>query len=151
MRRQAVTSINLADVDYEKRKITVEEKGGMRHAYQISKEGVTAILDYVKNERDADNDKWQSPALFLSPYTNPHGNGRLTAKVINQVWDDVCKVAGVEGKTPHSARHAMGRYIIEKTGNVAAVQRQLGHKNAAYSLQYARITDEELNVVLDER
>ena len=38
--------------------------------------------------------------------------------------------------------------IIEKTGNVAAVQRQLGHKNAAYSLQYARITDEELNVVL---
>ncbi len=41
--------------------------------------------------------------------------------------------------------------IIEKTGNVAAVQRQLGHKYAAYSLQYARITDEELNVVLDGR
>ena len=40
---------------------------------------------------------------------------------------------------------------MEKTGNVAAVQRQLGHKNAAYSLQYARITDEELNVVLDVR
>ncbi len=151
MRRRAVTSINLVDVDYEKRKITVEEKGGIRHAYQISKEGVAAILDFVKNEWDADNDKWQSPALFLSTYTNPHGNGRLTVKVINQVWDDVCKVAGVEGKTPHSARHAMGRYIIEKTGNVAAVQRQLGHKNAAYSLQYARITDEELNVVLDER
>jgi integrase len=69
----------------------------------------------------------------------------------NQIWDDVCKVADVKGKTPHSARHAMGRYIIEKTGNVAAVQRQLGHKNAAYSLQYARITDEELNVVLDGR
>ena len=59
--------------------------------------------------------------------------------------------AGVTDKTPHSARHAMGRHIIEKTGNVAAVQRQLGHKNAAYSLQYARITDEELNAVLDER
>jgi hypothetical protein len=25
----------------------------------------------------------------------------------------------------------MGRHIIAKTGNVAAVQRQLGHKNAA--------------------
>jgi len=45
----------------------------------------------------------------------------------------------------------MGRYIIEKTGNVAAVQRQLGHKNAAYSMQYSRITDEELNVILDGR
>ena len=38
----------------------------------------------------------------------------------------------------------MGRHIMNKTGNVAAVQRQLGHKNAAYSLQYARITDAEL-------
>jgi hypothetical protein len=40
---------------------------------------------------------------------------------------------------------------IDKTGNVAAVQRQLGHKNAAYSLQYARITDAELQEVVDER
>ena len=67
------------------------------------------------------------------------------------MWNDVCKAGGIEGRTPHSARHAMGRYIIEKTGNVAAVQRQLGHKNAAYSMQYSRITDEELNVILDGR
>jgi site-specific recombinase XerC len=44
----------------------------------------------------------------------------------------------------------MGRHIMDKTGNVAAVQRQLGHKNAAYSLQYARITDDELQEVVDE-
>jgi integrase len=151
MRRRAVTAVNILDVDSDKRKITVEEKGGMRHAYQISREGVAAILDYIQKERSIDDEKWNSPAVFLSPCTNPHGNGRLTVKVINQIWDDVCKVADVKGKTPHSARHAMGRYIMEKTGNVAAVQRQLGHKNAAYSLQYARITDEELNVVLDGR
>ena len=151
MRRKAVTAINLSDVDFVKKKITVEEKGGMRHTYQINKEGLAAIRDYIENEREADFEKWQSPALFLSPFTNPNGNGRLTVKVINDVWNDICKVAGIEGKTPHSARHAMGRYIIEKTGNVAAVQRQLGHKNAAYSMQYSRITDEELNLVLDER
>jgi integrase len=151
MRRRAVTAVNILDVDSDKRKITVEEKGGMRHAYQISREGISAIMDYIQKERSIDDEKWNSPAVFLSPCTNPHGNGRLTVKVINQIWDDVCKVADVKGKTPHSARHAMGRYIMEKTGNVAAVQRQLGHKNAAYSLQYARITDEELNVVLDGR
>ncbi len=49
------------------------------------------------------------------------------------------------------ARQAMGRHIIEKTGNIAAVQRQLGHKNAAYSMQYARITSKELNEVVDDR
>jgi len=151
MRRKAVTAINLSDVDFVKKKITVEEKGGVRHTYQVNKEGIAAIQDYIENERETDYEKWQSPALFLSPCTNPNGNGRLTVKVVNDVWNDICKSAGIEGKTPHSARHAMGRYIIEKTGNVAAVQRQLGHKNAAYSMQYSRITDEELNNVLEER
>ena len=40
---------------------------------------------------------------------------------------------------------------IEKTGNRAAVQRQLGHTNAAYSIQYARVTDQELAEALDDR
>ncbi len=151
MRRKAVTAVNLSDVDFVKKKITVEEKGGMRHTYQINKEGLAAIRDYIQKEREADFEKWHSPALFLSPCTNPNGNGRLTVKVVNDVWNDVCRNAGIEGKTPHSARHAMGRFIIEKTGNVAAVQRQLGHKNAAYSMQYSRITDEELNGVLEGR
>jgi len=40
---------------------------------------------------------------------------------------------------------------MKKFGNVAAVQRQLGHKNAAYSMQYARVTSEELQEALDDR
>jgi site-specific recombinase XerD len=51
----------------------------------------------------------------------------------------------------YRARHAMGRHLIAKTGNMAAVQRRLGHKNASYSMQYARISDEELLETLDER
>ena len=47
MRRKAVTAINLSDVDFVKKKITVEEKGGMRHTYQINKEGLAAIRDYI--------------------------------------------------------------------------------------------------------
>ena len=93
----------------------------------------------------------QSPALFLPAETVVNSSGRLTPKVINTVWNEVCRWAQIKGKTPHAARHAMGRHIMAKTGNVAAVQRQLGHKNAAYSLQYARITDAELQSVVDER
>jgi len=50
-----------------------------------------------------------------------------------------------------SARHVMGKHLIEKTGNIAAVQRQLGHKNAAYSMQYARISADELSNALNDR
>jgi integrase len=71
--------------------------------------------------------------------------------VVNTVWHAVCRVAQVQGRTPHSARHAMGKHIMDKTGNIAAVQRQLGHRQAAYAMQYARVTAAALGRVLEER
>jgi integrase len=150
MRRRAVTLINLSDIDFVNRSIVVQEKGRVLHTYQITKEARDAIKDYIENERSRDAEKWGSPALFLSSCTNERGDGRLSARSVNLIWNEVCEYAKVEGKTPHSARHAMGRHIIEKTGNVAAVQRQLGHKNAQYSMLYARVTRDELNAVLDK-
>ena len=103
-------------------------------------------------EHTPDSDTFPlSTALFLPAASNANSSGRLTPGVINTIWNEVCQWANVKHKTPHAARHAMGRHIMSKTGNVAAVQRQLGHKNAAYSLQYARITDAELQQVVDER
>lgn len=151
MRRAAITNLDLSNVSWKERKLSVEEKGGKTHEYAISKEGLEAIRDYVEKERPADAAHWKSPALFLSASSNPRGGERLSVRTVNEVWDEVCKLADVEGRTPHSARHAMGKHIIEKTGNIAAVQRQLGHKNATYSMQYARITGEELRNVIDDR
>src|SRR5690242_20458371 len=78
-------------------------------------------------------------------------NRCIGLNVVNQSWNEVAGLADVDGKTPHSARQAMGRHIIEKTGIIAAVQRQLGHKNAAYSMQYARISEKELAEVIEDR
>ena len=55
------------------------------------------------------------------------------------------------GHTPHDARDAMGRHHINETGNIAASQRQLSHTNAAYSIQYARVADQELVEALNDR
>ncbi len=151
MRRAAICNLNLDDVDWKKKLLAVREKGGLVQRYQVSAEGLQAIRDYVDEERAPDAKYWKSPALFLSAKTVMNGDGRLAVVVINSVWNEVAARAGVEGRTPHSARHAMGRHIIEKTGNIAAVQRQLGHKNAAYSMQYSRITEQELADVLEDR
>ena len=151
MRRAAVANLDLDNIDWKQRTLSVVEKGGATHSYSISKEGLGAIRDYVEKERLLDSEYRNSPTLFLPANSNPRGGERLSVRSINVIWDEVCKVAGVEGRTPHSARHAMGKHIIEKTGNIAAVQRQLGHKNATYSMQYARITGEELRDVIDDR
>jgi integrase len=150
MRRAAVTSINFSDVDTDLKKFLVEEKGGVQHSYNISTEGINAIRDYIINEREADDDHWQVPALFLASKTIQRSSGRLNTRTINHIWTEVCKPLNIK-KSPHCARHAMGRHIMEKTGNLAAVQRQLGHKDPASSMQYARVTDKELKNILDER
>ena len=152
MRRAAVANVDLAFLDPTTSTIEVVEKGGEKHPYKISREGLEAILDYVDNERNEEELALTSPALFLPASGVTNAGDRLSPKIINRIWNEVRTMAGVDQrKTPHSARHGMGRHLIEKTGNVAAVQRQLGHKNAAYSLQYMRITAEELKQVLDDR
>jgi integrase len=153
MRRAAVRNLNLKDVDFKKRSVSAEEKGGRKHTYKITGEGLAAIKDYIEKERKQDHKRWKSPALFLflSPATTANGNGRLSPKVINTVWNEVCQMADVEGHTPHAVRHAMGKHLIEKTGNLAAVQRQLGHTNATFSMQYTWITDEELGNAIEDR
>ncbi|MCW5968549.1 MAG: tyrosine-type recombinase/integrase [Blastocatellales bacterium] len=128
--------------------LSVLEKAGP-HRYQISAEGLAAIRDYVEKERGIDDAVLQSPALFLPASNNGNSKERLSVVSVDEIWKECARVAGVEEKTQHSARHAMGRHLIEKTGNIAAVQRQFDHKNAAYSMQYSRITENEINEVLN--
>jgi integrase len=151
MRRGAITRLNLGDIDFKRKTLTVTEKGAFTHTYHISREGLEAIEEYLAQERQGDAAHWDSPALFLPAATVRTSAGRLAPLAVNEIWNAVCRLAQVSGKTPHSARHAMGKHIIEKTGNIAAVQKQLGHRQPAYSMQYARITAEELSRVLDER
>jgi len=151
MRRAAVTRLDQAQVDLAGRRLTVVEKGGATHTYHISREGAQAIADYLGHERVQDAARWSAPALFLAATTVSQGTGRLTVRVINTIWNAVCRVAQVQGRTPHSARHAIGKHIIAKTGNIAAVQQQLGHRQATYAMQYARSTTTELGRVLDDR
>ena len=49
--------------------------------FKISREGISAIEDYVAKERAADFKKWKSLALFLSPATNAHAVHVTTAVI----------------------------------------------------------------------
>ena len=151
IRRAEVTSIDLADVDVVHKTVVIVKKGGQRHRCQVSREGLRAIQDYLERERNTDAQRWPSPALFLPAATVARSEGRLAPVNINTIWNEVCQLAGIAGKTPHSARHGMGVHIVKKTGNPRAAQRQLGHKNPSTTMQYLQFTQEELQAVLDQR
>jgi site-specific recombinase XerD len=102
-----LTSIDLADVDFKRKRVVITEKGGQRRGCQVSTQGMNAIKDYLAHERTADAQRWGSPALFLPAMTVAHSAGRLAPTNINTIWKGVCQLAGLKGMTPHSARHGI--------------------------------------------
>lgn len=52
MRRGAVCRLDVDDLDARRRSVTVREKGAALHRYQIIKEGLDAIRDYIKHKRE---------------------------------------------------------------------------------------------------
>ncbi len=54
MRRTAITRLNLVDIDFDRRIVSVTEKGGSMQPYPISRQGLDAITDYIEQERGQD-------------------------------------------------------------------------------------------------
>ncbi len=153
MRRAEVTSIDLPAVDFDRSDLLITEKGGGQRRCQISGQGMKAIKDYIDRERGEDSEYHpQSPALFLPSSTSRQNTtGRLSPRIINHIWNEACALARVRNRTPHSARHAMGVHLINKTHNPRTVQRQLGHKNPSTTMQYMQCSREEMQEALDDR
>jgi integrase len=151
MRRAEVCSIDWGDVNAARRTVGIIQKGGEQRRCPISKEGLQAIQDYVDKERGGDAAVWDSAALFLPSASVKRGQGRITPSMINLIMKEVCQIAQVENRTPHSARHGMGVHIIKKSGNPRAVQRQLGHANPATSMQYMNFSLDDIHDMLDDR
>jgi site-specific recombinase XerD len=118
----------------------------------VPHQGLKAIQDYLREERGGDAEMFpQSPALFLPADTIVNSKGRLSPSLINEIWNDVCLHARVKGRTPHSARHAMGVHYVEKTGNPRAAQQQLGHKNPSTTMQYMQFSKKKMTETLNDR
>lgn len=64
MRCSAVTTIDLKKVEFEKRIVPAIEKGGDKHNYKTSREGIEAIQDYLDHERTIDAKLFHSCFVF---------------------------------------------------------------------------------------
>ncbi len=83
-------------------------------------------------------------------FTSPHGDPLRSANFRQRVFDPAARAAGVEGLTPHGLRHTAASLAVSSGANVKAVQRMLGHKDAAMTLNvYADLFDDELDAVAE--
>lgn len=83
-------------------------------------------------------------------FTSPTGEAVRLGNWRRRVWDPALAATGLAGLRPHDLRHTAASLAIASGASVKHVQRMLGHKDAAMTLNvYASLFDDDLNVVAD--
>lgn len=141
-----------------RRLVKVKEKGSQERDVVISADAAEALRHYIETERVRDAEAWNgSRSLFLSVplearKRNDGLHGRMNVRTLRHVIAKIARKAlGDEGARihPHLFRHHMG-FLMNEKGGITAVQKQLAHRNIAYSAVYCQRTEEELERYLDE-
>ena len=71
--------------------------------------------------------------------------GPLTAQGLQRIWYRAVKLAGLPRLSIHKARHTIAVHLLEKTGNLRQVQKQLGHASPVTTANmYADVTFEKM-------
>lgn len=150
-RRAEVVGLRWADVDLGARTAVTPIKGGDSVNRPLGK----AMLAIIANQPRV--------GPFVFSYECAKSSGRLrragmryplTTTVLRQCWEDAVR-AGIESgdlSGPiriHDMRHTRATRMLRATGNLAAVQAALKHRDIKTTMQYVHVLDEDVRQGLD--
>lgn len=129
MRREALSEINIEDLDFQEKKLTVIDKGMKRHTYILSDKVMNNLIDWI-NLRESIN-KENNSALFIS------GNGkRMTGSALYKLVEKYCDDALGYHVSPHKLRSGFCSILYEEKGDIEFVRRAVGHSNISTTQRY---------------
>jgi integrase len=127
--------------------LTVLIDTGMRRSELLKLEAkdiqgpwVRLWVNKTKQARSVPLSERAQQALDAGPFS-------LTEADLRRVWAKLRVAMGLENDTDfvlHALRHTAATRTLQKTGNLAVVQKLLGHRKIETTLRYAHIADEDL-------
>lgn len=158
LRVSAVAKLDVSQFS-GRRLVRVKEKGSQEREVVMSSEAARAVELYLATEREKDAAAYGgdcAPLFLAVPHQaknrNPDADGRMSSRalfaVVRRLAEDALGETEARRIHPHLFRHHVG-YLMNEKGGITAVQKQLAHRNIAYSAVYAQRTDEELERILD--
>lgn len=129
MRKTALASIVIDDIDLKNNKLTIIDKGTKRHVYNLNNQTVNAINNWMKLRYRYQKD--DDPHLFLSTHGNAMGE-----RTVADVVEKYTKAALGKPLSPHKLRAGYCSILYEKTHDAEFVRRAVGHSNVATTQRY---------------
>lgn len=154
MRWGEMAGLTVGDVDLDARRITIRRSATMVRSHIVVDDPKTyatrtimfpSALDDVLRERCEGREP--DALLFTAPYGDDQTFVRGSGATLAKGWfSTALRRCGLPHMTLHDLRHTAASLMIHAGANVKAVQRQLGHKSAAMTLDiYADLFDDDLD------
>ena len=129
IRREALSEINIEDLDLQEKTLIVIDKGMKRHICTLSDKVINNINEWL-SLRETIN-KENNNALFIS------GNGkRMTGSAIYKLVEKYCDDALGYHISPHKLRSGFCSILYEEKGDIEFVRRAVGHSNISTTQRY---------------
>ncbi|MDR0934789.1 MAG: tyrosine recombinase [Erysipelotrichaceae bacterium] len=142
MRAQELVSINLQDVDLNRRIVRVLGKGSKERFIPFFSECQKTIDQYLKicRPKIIDTKKELTNALFL----NSIGK-RLTTRGLEYILVQIEEKTGqFIGLHPHLLRHSFATHLLENGADLLVIQELLGHASLNATQIYTHVTEEAM-------
>lgn len=136
IRKSELTTLDIDDVDLERRRLTIREgKGNKDRTAIISSECADAISAYLLRREDVETD-----ALFLSRYGN-----RLTPNGVYQLAKRTVARTDIERNVKvHTFRATFAQRLKENGADIYRIKGLLGHDDIRSTMVYLRMEPDEL-------
>lgn len=148
LRLQELRSLNIKDVNYETREMSVRGKRGKVRVVFLSDPSVEALKAYLESRTDH-----LSPLFIRNPdkaanVMPPGEEFRLSRISIYNIVKKYALAAGiVSDPSPHTLRHSFATDLLRAGADLRSVQELLGHKDLSTTQIYTHVTNPQLKEV----
>ena len=145
MRLSELVGLDLGDVNYSNRTVSVFGKGSKQRIIPIGNEAVSSLTNYL-NFRTSVAKKGNSAdpkALFIVSTGK-----RITALAVQRlVRKYLLLVSDAKKLSPHVLRHSFATHLLDNGADMLAVKELLGHENLSTTQIYTHVTVDRLKNV----
>ena len=147
LRVSELASLNIDQVNLDRREFGVVGKGGKERVVFLSDEAIEWLKKYISSRKDTFKPlfiRYQGRADTLDAGEKM----RLTPRSIERTVEKYVKEAGLSIKaTPHTLRHSFATDLLINGADIRSVQEMLGHSNISTTQIYTHITNRQLKEV----
>lgn len=123
MRETALTEINVDDINFDTKTLTIIDKGHEHHVYVLSDKMLDVLQEWLYHREVFLLDYEDTDALFISV-----NRKRITSSAVSKIVRKYTTDALGYEVSPHKLRAAYCNILLNKTGNLYLVSKLVGHK-----------------------